>query len=76
MKNLIIAFLFMCVGLADNAFAAHAGNSGGSGVLVWFFIGFIALFIVSQLIPSVILLFSIFKGLFSKADVAEHEHSK
>ncbi len=49
-----------------SAVAAEGKESEGSGLLVSLFIGFGALIIVFQLVPSLILFGSMLKGLFTK----------
>lgn len=73
MKFMMGVFILLSVSLAENVFAGVNSGSGGSGIMVWFFIGFIALFVVSQLIPSVILTVSLLRGLFAKKKTDAHE---
>lgn len=49
-----------------SALAAEGKESEGSGLLVALFLGFGALIIVFQLIPSLILFGSMLKGLFTR----------
>ncbi|MDY0189861.1 MAG: hypothetical protein RBR22_03925 [Desulfuromonas sp.] len=73
MKFVMQLLVFVGVSYAGTACAETAAGDGASGVMVWFFIGFIALFVVSQLIPSVILTVSLIKGLFAKDENSEHK---
>jgi len=75
MKLFLNVLLLLCVALVGNACAGSASASGGAGLLVWFFIGFIALFVVSQLIPSVILAVSVIRGIFSKPESDTHKQN-
>ena len=50
------------------AFAA-TGASDESGIFVWIFLGFFAMIVVGQLVPAVMLITGLVKGLLSKTDV-------
>lgn len=54
------------------AFAA-TGAGEGSGVFVWIFLGLCALIVVAQIIPAVLLMFGMAKGIKSvvKGDADE-----
>jgi hypothetical protein len=68
MKVLLnVVFIFSGLFVSTCCAAPFAGRSG-SGFLVWMFVGFIALFIVSQIIPSLVLCFSLLKGLLYKKE--------
>ena len=57
--------------VADSTSAAYAAvstHNEGAGVLTYFFIGFFALIIVSQLVPAMILFFSLVRGVFSRRE--------
>ena len=54
----------MVAGSASAAYAAVGSHNEGAGVLTYFFIGFFALIIISQLVPAMILFFSMVKGIF------------
>jgi len=56
----------------SNAFAA-AGREEGSGIFIWAFLGFCALIVVVQVIPAILVMFGIAKGVASKRDVAEEK---
>ncbi len=49
------------------AFAA-SGTGEESGIFVWIFIGFFAVIVVGQLIPAIMLMTGLVKGITSKAD--------
>ena len=55
-------------GSASAAYAAVGSHNEGAGVLTYFFIGFFALIIISQLVPAMILFFSMVKGIFSSPE--------
>lgn len=50
------------------AFAASAASEEGSGIFVWIFLGFFALIIIGQLIPAVILITGLAKGITAKKE--------
>ena len=56
--------------LATSAFAAGSA-SGGSGLLVWLFLGFFGLIVATQLVPAVMLMVGIAKGLTSSSEATE-----
>lgn len=62
-RNALIASI---VGMATPAFAASGAENEGSGILLVLFLGFGALIISFQLIPSVLLFLSMVKGLVAK----------
>ena len=49
------------------AFAANGLSEDNSGILVWAFLGFCALIVVAQVIPAVLLMTGMVKGLVSVA---------
>lgn len=48
------------------ALAAGRGNVDNSGIFVWIFLGFCALIVVAQVVPALLLMFGLVKGV-SKA---------
>ena len=54
----------MVAGSASAAYAATGTHNQEAGILTYFFIGFFALIVVSQLVPAMILFFGMVKGLF------------
>ena len=52
------------------AFAAPA-NTEHSGLLVWSFLGFVAVIIVAQVLPAVMMMTGIIKGVCTKSTGAE-----
>ena len=55
----------MTAGSASAAYAATGVQSQETGLLIYFFIGFFALIVVSQLVPAAILFVGMIKGVFS-----------
>ncbi len=60
--------LTVLISSATTAFAASGVQSQESGILVYFFIGFFALIIVSQLVPALILFIGMVRGVFSPSE--------
>jgi len=50
------------------AFAASAPGNEGSGVFVWIFLGFFAMIVVGQLVPAIMLITGLVKGITSKTE--------
>ncbi|MBK5274751.1 MAG: hypothetical protein JJE30_06840 [Desulfuromonadales bacterium] len=50
------------------AFAASGASEEGSGIFVWIFLGFFAVIVVGQLIPAVMLITGLVKGITSKSE--------
>lgn len=69
MKTLRI-LVSMIAGSASAAYAASSMQGQETGILIYFFIGFFALIIVSQLVPAVILFVGMIKGVFSRSEKA------
>ena len=55
----------MMISSTSAVYAATSAQSEGAGILTYFFIGFFALIIVSQLVPAMILFVGMIKGLFA-----------
>lgn len=49
------------------AFAAANAPAGDEGIFVWIFLGFFALIVIGQLIPAVMLIIGLVKGITAKA---------
>jgi hypothetical protein len=56
----------MVIGSASAAYAATGFDDDGAGILTYFFVGFFALIVVSQLVPAVILFIGMLKGVFTR----------
>ena len=50
------------------AFAAANAPAGNDGIFVWIFLGFFALIVVGQLIPAVMLIVGMIKGITAKTE--------
>lgn len=51
------------------AFAAANAPAGGDGILVWIFLGFFAVIVVGQLVPAVMLVIGLVKGITAENKV-------
>ena len=51
------------------AFAASGSGDEGSGIFVWIFLGFFAMIVVGQLVPAIMLMTGLVKGITSKTEV-------
>ena len=51
------------------AFAAADAAAGSDGLFVWIFLGFFALVVVGQLVPAVMLVIGLVKGVTAKTEV-------
>jgi DMSO reductase anchor subunit len=72
MKTKITNFLIPVLGgSATSAFAADGAAQSSGGPLVWFFVGFVALVVVVQVIPAAILLYSMIRAIFSPSEAAK-----
>lgn len=69
MKTNILKFLIpILAGSTTSAFAAATSlGNGGSGVLIWFVIGFGVMILLFQAAPAMVMFFSLVKGLFSSS---------
>ncbi|MFO7812413.1 MAG: hypothetical protein R6V21_05555 [Pelovirga sp.] len=66
MKRILQSTLIAFTSLASSAFAAESTGAGEGGILVAMFIGFFALIIVFQLVPAILMLIGILRGLFGR----------
>ncbi|SDD83400.1 hypothetical protein [Desulfuromonas thiophila] len=66
------ALLSLTSVLAASPVFAASQRSDHSGLLVWLFLGFCALIVVAQLVPAVMLMLGIVKGVASsKSEASE-----
>jgi len=70
--------LAMIIGILApaTAFAASGAREDSSGLFVWIFLGFCALIVVAQLIPAVLLMFGMAKGIAAKRETAATVENK
>jgi len=55
--------LALVMGSVTSALAASGAREDNSGVFVWIFLGFCALIIVAQMVPAVLTMLGIVKGV-------------
>jgi hypothetical protein len=48
------------------AFAATNVSAGNDGIFIWIFLGFFAMVVVGQLIPAIMLIIGMVKGITAK----------
>lgn len=65
MKKTACQLITALIGSASTAMAATGSDSGGIGFVGICFLSFFALIMVFQLVPGLMLFFSLIKGLFS-----------
>jgi len=61
MKKLMLAIILSLVSVTP-AIASTVGRVDHSGILVWGFLGFCALIVVAQLLPSVLMMLGVFNS--------------
>lgn len=66
MKRTLRNTLIALVTFSSSAFAAGQTGAGEGSLLLSLFIGFFALIIVCQLVPAVIMLVGMLRGLFGR----------
>ena len=66
MKRTLRNTLIALVTFSSSAFAAGQAGAGEGSLLLSLFIGFFALIIVCQLVPAVIMLVGMFRGLLGR----------
>lgn len=74
MKTLINTIMAMVATTAP-AFAAAGNRADHSGIFVWIFLGFCALIVVAQLVPALLLLAGMIKGVVTKGEAEEKAHT-
>ena len=55
--------LALVMGSVTSALAASGAREDNSGVFVWIFLGFCALIVVAQMVPAVLTMLGIVKGV-------------
>ena len=71
MKNTLRIVTLMVMLQANSVFAANGVESGGIGLIGWLFIGFMAVIVACQFIPSAMMFGSMMTGLFRKTKTHE-----
>jgi hypothetical protein len=65
MRALITTTLATIATMAPVAAYAAGGRLDDSGIFIWVFLGFCALIVVAQVVPALLLLFGMAKGIAS-----------
>jgi len=71
--NAIVRTSLLATGLltlATSAFAAGSSATGG-GLLIWLFLGFFGLIVATQLVPALLLMVGIAKGVAGHGEATE-----
>ncbi len=71
MKNAFRIITLIAIMQANSAFAAGGGEGSGISFIGWIFIGFMAVVITFQLIPSLMLFGGMMSSIFGKGDKRE-----
>jgi hypothetical protein len=67
MKNTLRIVTLMTVLYANSAFAATGTETAGFSLIGWIFLGFMAVIVTLQFVPSLIMFGSMMAGIFGKA---------
>ena len=70
MKTALNTLIAMIAG-ATPALAATGGRVDHSGMFVWMFLGFCALIVVAQVVPAVMMMVGMVKGVAAVREVKE-----
>jgi hypothetical protein len=76
MKTVLAAAFASVVGMTSTAWAAAEPFEDHSGLFVWIFLGFCALIVVAQLLPALMMLVGMAKGVKEQAEEAEEKAVK
>ena len=67
MKNTFRIVTLMTVLYANSAFAANGAEGAGFSLIGWIFVGFLAVIVACQFVPSLVMFGSMMVGVFGKA---------
>jgi thiol:disulfide interchange protein len=76
MKTTLATMLFSIIGTASTVWAAVDGLEDHSGLLCWIFLGFCALIVVAQLLPAIMMMAGMAKGVAEHSAKAEEKAAK
>ena len=74
-QSLIVSATLALSALAAPAFAAST-RTDHSGFVVWVFLGFCGIIVAAQLIPSLLVMFGIVKGVMAPREQAAEQTNK
>jgi hypothetical protein len=69
-KAILSAAMISIMGTASPVLAAGAVREDHSGIVVWMFLGFCALIIIAQLVPAVLMMTGLIKGVAASREEA------
>ena len=75
-KNLLPETIFCLLISATPSLAAQAAREDHSGLVVWVFLGFCALIVMAQLVPAMLLLIGMVKGLVTGRNKTQNQSAK
>ena len=58
------------------AFAASGATDEGNGIFVWIFLGFFAVIVVGQIVPAIMLMTGLVKGILAKTETKTETETK
>ncbi len=76
MKTTLATLFGTIMGTASNVWAAVDGLEDHSGLLCWIFLGFCALIVVAQLLPAIMMMAGMAKGVAEQSEKAEEKAAK
>lgn len=76
MKTTLTTLLFSILGTASTVWGAVDGLEDHSGLLCWIFLGFCALIVVAQLLPAIMMMAGMAKGIAEHTEKAEEKAAK
>lgn len=62
--------LILAICSASSAYAASGAREDNSGIFVWVFLGMCALIVVAQIVPALLILMGLVKGMEKKKEPA------
>lgn len=62
-QQMLTGTMFSLLATATPALADQAARQDHSGLVVWMFLGFCAMIVIAQLVPAILLLTGMLKGL-------------
>jgi hypothetical protein len=76
MKKTLATIFFALMGTASTTWAAVDGSEDHSGLLCWIFLGFCALIVVAQLLPAIMMMAGMARGVVEHSEKAEEKAAK
>ena len=76
MKTTLATMFFSIMGTASTVWAEVDGLEDHSGLFCWIFLGFCALIVVAQLLPAMMMMAGMVRGVKESAEAAEERAAK